>query len=271
MASFEVDEHNVVLMTVPDPLDRERLAASDAIARVEYFATLNSTQDRAQEVARLLDPGPLPLLIVAEEQTAGRGRGTNRWWTGRGSLAFSLLFDPADWALSRQPLPERSLAVGVAIVETVQPLLSGHPVGLHWPNDVFAAGKKIAGILIDVLPGGRHVVGIGLNVNNPLADAPDEVRQRAASLCELAGQPFDRTSLLLDLLRNLETAVRASAAAPEIFGERFGQLCLQRGRELTIEVGGQRTTGRCAGIAPDGALLLETTTGWRKFYSGVLR
>ncbi len=260
-------------MTMPatDLLDRERLATSGSMARVEVHARLASTQDRAHEVARGLDPGPLPLLIVAEEQTAGRGRGTNRWWTGRGSLAFSLLFDPADWALSRQPLPERSLAVGVAIVDTVRPLLGDRAVGLHWPNDVFVGGKKIAGILIDVLPDGRHVVGIGLNVNNALADAPDEVRQRATSLCELAGRPLDRTSLLLELLGNLEAAVRASAASPETFGRRFGQLCLQRGRELTIEVGGQRTTGRCAGIAPDGALLLETAAGWQRFYSGVLR
>jgi BirA family biotin operon repressor/biotin-[acetyl-CoA-carboxylase] ligase len=258
-------------ISATDLLDRERLARSGSIARVEIHATLASTQDRAHEVARGPDPGPLPLLIVAEEQTAGRGRGTNRWWTGRGSLALSLLFDPADWALSRQPLPERSLAIGVAIVDTVRPLLGDRDLGLHWPNDVFVGGKKIAGILIDVLPDGRHVVGIGLNVNNSLADAPDEVRRRATSLCELAGRPLDRTSLLLELLGNLEAAVRASAASPEIFGRRFGQLCLQLGRELTIEVGCQRTTGRCAGIAPDGALLLETAAGWQRFYSGVLR
>jgi BirA family transcriptional regulator, biotin operon repressor / biotin---[acetyl-CoA-carboxylase] ligase len=256
--------------STPDQLVLERLGASSSIARVEYHQTLASTHDRAHEIARALDPGSLPLLVVAEEQTAGRGRGANRWWTGRGSLAFSLLFDPNDWALTSQPVPQRSLAVGVAIIETIQPLLAAHRAGLHWPNDVFVDGKKLAGILIDVLPRGRHVVGIGLNVNNSLGDAPGDVRARATSLCELAGHAFDRTSLLVDLLANLQAAVRDSAAAPEEFGARFGQLCLQTGQQLTIEAGSRRTTGRCAGIAPDGALLLETPSGWQRFYSGTL-
>ncbi len=254
-----------------DRLDPARLAESPAIARVETHETLSSTQDRAHQRARSGEIGPLPLLIVAEEQTAGRGRGANRWWTGRGSLAFSLLFDPADWRLSRRPLPERSLAVGVAIVETVRPLLEGHAVGLHWPNDVFVSGKKLAGILIDVLPNGQHIVGIGLNVNNTLHGAPDDVRARATSLCELSGRTFDRTALLLELLRNLEAAVRESATEGEKFGRRFQSLCMQLGQELTIEVGGRLSVGRCAGIAADGALLLETADGWQKFYSGVLR
>ena len=257
--------------TATDHFDRERLAESGSVANIEYYEVTPSTQDRALELARAGHLPALPLLVVAEEQTAGRGRGSNRWWTGRGNVAFSLVFDPADWALSRQPLPERSLAVGVAIVDTIRPLLGNHRVGLHWPNDVFIDGKKVAGILIDVLPGGHHVVGIGLNVNNTLEDAPPEVRTRATSLCELSGRTYDRTSLLLDLLRHLEVAVRDSARAPETFGQRFLELCLQLGQELTIEVGSQRTTGRCAGIAPDGALLLETAAGWRRFYSGVLR
>jgi BirA family transcriptional regulator, biotin operon repressor / biotin---[acetyl-CoA-carboxylase] ligase len=258
-------------ISASDRLDPDRLAASRALARVETYETLASTQDRAHEVARSGELGPLPLLIVAEEQTAGRGRGRNRWWTGRGSLAFSLLFDPADWRLSRQPLPERSLAVGVAIIDTVRPLLEGHAVGLHWPNDVFAAGKKLAGVLIDVLPGGQHIVGIGLNVNNTFDGAPEDVRARATSLGELSGRTFDRTALVLELLGNLEAAVRASATEGERFGRRFQNLCLQLGQELTIEVGGRLNVGRCAGIAVDGALLLETAEGWQKFYSGVLR
>lgn len=253
------------------PLDVERLRVAGVAARVEHYDSISSTHDRAHEVARLTDPGPLPLLIVAEQQTAGRGRGANRWWTGGGSLAFSLLFDPADWVLSNQPLPERSLAVGAAIVDTVRPLLLGRNVGLHWPNDVFVEKKKLAGILLDVLAGGRHVLGIGLNANNSLSDAPDDVRARATSLCELTGAMHDRTELLVRLLRNIELAVRDSAADPQAYGRRFQELCLQVGKELTIEVGGRRATGRCAGIAPDGALLLEDGGRYERFYSGVLR
>lgn len=252
------------------PLDPARLTANSSRARVEYHDTIGSTQDRAHELARTVAADELPLLVVAEEQTAGRGRGANRWWTGRGSLALSLVFDPSGWDLPAHPLPERSLAVGVAIVETLRPLVGNHALGLHWPNDVFLTGKKVAGILIDVVPGARHIVGIGLNVNNPLAAAPEEVRARATSLCEVTDRVHDRTAVLLSLLENLELAVRQSSTHPELIGRRFNDLCLQHGRPLTIEVGGQRTTGTCLGIAPDGALLLETPQGWQKFYSGVL-
>ena len=104
-----------------DPLALERIHASGLVAQVEYHASLPSTQLRVHEIANDGNAGKLPLLIVAEEQTAGRGRGANRWWTGRGSLAFSLMFDPGDWNLSRRPAPERSLVVGVAIVDALQP------------------------------------------------------------------------------------------------------------------------------------------------------
>ncbi len=256
-----------------DPIDQRidvpRLLAESPVARVEYFESIGSTHDVAHQHARIADTR-LPLMVIAEAQTAGRGRGQNRWWTGGGSLAFSLVFDPADWSLSAALQPQRSLAVGVSIVDTVAPLVPRADVGLHWPNDVFAGGRKLAGILVDVLAGGRHVVGIGLNVNNSLAGAPPEVAARATSLRDLAGHTLDRTALLIDLLRQLQAAVRASAADPAGFGERFQRLCLQVGQDLTIDAAGRRATGRCAGIAPDGALLLEAGQGLERFYSGTL-
>ncbi len=241
------------------------------LARVEYHATLGSTQDRAHELARAGDAGELPLLIVAEEQTSGRGRGANRWWTGRGSLALSLLFDPADWDVSRNPLPERSLAVGVAIVDTLAPWLAEQRVGLHWPNDVFVAGKKIAGVLIDVLPDGRHVVGIGLNVNNSLAEAPDDVRGAGGESVRVGRPHAGSHGVAVDAFG--PTAIRRAGVGrrAEVFGQRFNALCLQSGQPLTVEAGSQRTTGICAGIAADGALLLDTPEGTRRIYSGVLR
>lgn len=252
-----------------EPLDTNRLLASGLVAAVETFESLGSTHDLAHQRAR--EQGVrLPLLIAAEQQTAGRGRGQNRWWTGRGSLAFSIVFDPADWRLSDELPPQRSLAVGVAIVDTLAPLVPERRVGLHWPNDVVVDGRKVAGVLVDVLADGRHVVGIGINVNNALAGAPAEVVARAASLCELAGHPFDRTEVLVSLLGALRESLAQGAAHPAEFGRRFGELCQQVGRPLTILVAGRKTSGRCAGIAPDGGLVLETPAGLETFYSGAL-
>lgn len=260
-------------METDDTLDLARLSGASMLAGIEHYPSIGSTQTRAHELAGLdASAGRRgPVLIVADEQTAGRGRGVNAWWTGCGSLALSLLFDGTCFGLPRQPLPQGSLAAGIAVVDTVSPWLPGQIVGLHWPNDVFAAGRKLSGILIDVLPDGRHILGIGLNVNNVFVEAPAEVQSRAVSLVELAGRPMDRTDVLLTLLDEIRGSLSRLAVEPDAFGLRFDEACLQVGHDLTIENAGQRTTGRCAGIAADGALLLDTFSGRQKFYSGVLR
>ena len=86
--------------------------------------------------------GELPLLVVADRQTAGRGRGANRWWTGPGALAFSLLVDGRTVGADRSRSPLVALAAAVAVVDTVAPLLPAHQVGIHWPNDVLVAERK---------------------------------------------------------------------------------------------------------------------------------
>ena len=82
---------------------------------------------------------------------------------------------------------------------------------------------------------------------------------------------YDHTELLLALMENLEAALLQLAGHVELLGERFDLLCLQRGEMLTVYQGEQTITGRCAGIAPDGALLLETPDGRRAIYSGTLK
>jgi BirA family transcriptional regulator, biotin operon repressor / biotin---[acetyl-CoA-carboxylase] ligase len=256
-------------MSADDTIDVDRLLAQCALAAVEYHESLDSTQDRAAALAAEGARGPI--LVVADRQTAGRGRGANRWWTGPGSLAFSLLFDPRDWGLAGEAVPARSLAAGVAVVSAVRPALYPHNVGLHWPNDVFVAGRKLSGILIDVLADGRHVLGVGLNVNNRLDDAPADVRARATSMIDLTGRRHNRTELLVGLLDELARVLAHSGADAVSLGAQFQELCLQTGELLEVVAGGRSLVGRCLGIAPDGALLIETEGGVRQLYSGVVR
>jgi len=253
----------------PNSIDVPHILAQTFVARVEYYASIPSTNDRAKQCA-VQGPGELPLLVVADQQTAGRGRGTRRWWTGRGSLAFSLLVDAATLGADRGHSPLVALAAALTIVDTVAPLLPAHGVGIHWPNDVYAAGGKLAGILVEVLPDRRHVVGIGLNTNNTRAEFPPELQQNAATLRDLSGQQHDQTRILTTLLTNLEDNFRLLTTNPEQISARADQLCLQRGQTLTLELGQECFTGRCAGIAPDGALVLEMAQGTRSFYSGIL-
>ncbi len=168
---------------------------------------LDSTQFRARALAEAGRVSASPALVVADRQTAGRGRGNNRWWTGEGSLAFSLLVDPQQFGFPPRVVPRLSLAAGVAVIDAIAPRLSGQSLGLHWPNDVYVGRGKLAGILVEVLPDGRHIIGIGLNSNNTAADAPPEIRESIATLADLTGRAHDHTDLLVALLENLEATL----------------------------------------------------------------
>jgi BirA family biotin operon repressor/biotin-[acetyl-CoA-carboxylase] ligase len=136
---------------------------------------------------------------------------------------------------------------------------------------VYVGNRKLAGILVEVLPDRKHVIGIGLNTNNSLVDAPPELRQTATTLLDLTGRPHAQTEVLIGLLNELARVFTQLAIDPAAIGRRADKLCLQRGQTLSLQLGPQLITGLCLGIAPDGGLILETAQGRQTFYSGVLR
>jgi BirA family biotin operon repressor/biotin-[acetyl-CoA-carboxylase] ligase len=251
---------------------------------------LPSTSDRALAAAD--EPGPLPLLVVADRQLAGRGRGGNRWWSGPGALTFSLLLDaPALGIDPRRHAPLLSLAGGMAVVDAVDPLISGlasgkpadRQLGLHWPNDVFCDRRKLAGILIECPRPDRVVVGIGINVNDSASDAPPALRDRLTTLGDLTGREHDRGVLLGGVLDRLASRLAQIAHSPVGLTSAANDRCLQRGRSLTVFDAGMANvrdsgspgqhdpiTGRCLGIGEEGALLLKTDAGERRIISGTL-
>lgn len=249
--------------------DWASFAVAGIVERTLHFASLRSTNDYLREIAPSL-PRQERLLVVADEQTAGRGRGANRWWTGSGSLACSLLVDPAAREIERRYYPMISLATAIALAESAAALLSRSDLGLHWPNDVFVAERKLAGVLIEVLSDGRHVLGIGCNVNNLISSGPAELSGIVTSLVDLTGREHCRGEFLRSILNRLNRQLDELARSPLTLGRRANEFCLQHGHTLTIRVGQRETCGVCAGIADDGALVLETPSGRQLFYSGVL-
>ncbi|HEY4759520.1 MAG TPA: biotin--[acetyl-CoA-carboxylase] ligase [Thermoguttaceae bacterium] len=251
------------------PLVIDRIVRETFVVEVEHHIEITSTNDRAVQRAKQ-GANKLPLMVIADRQTAGRGRGSNRWWTGSGSLAFSLLFDSKTIDTNNGSMPLVSLTAGLAVVETIKPLLPNHEVGINWPNDVVAGGHKLAGILVEVLPGQKTIIGIGINTNNAMADAPAELLPIATTLLDLTGAEHDHTAILVSLLSRLERHLVTLKQDPPQVAAQADALCLQRGKNLTLQTGSQSVTGVCSGIAPDGALLLETAYGLRTFYSGVV-
>ena len=197
----------------------KRLTEGTFLAQVEHHEVLTSTNDLAKEKA-LCPTQELPLLILADRQTSGRGRGTKRWWTGPGSLAFSLILAPPPGNLPAGQVALVSLAAALAVIDTVKPLVPRAEITLHWPNDVYANGRKLCGILVEILANRRQVIGVGLNTNNVLSDAPSELRDVATTLRTLTGKEHDHPSILEGFLRHFETSIGEVASAPEQITQR---------------------------------------------------
>ena len=223
---------------------------------VEILPELDSTNTELMRRARA--GRPEPILLVAERQTAGRGRLGRDWQSdtdaGLATLTFSLglPLQPADWS-------GLSLAVGLAVVQSLHPALK-----LKWPNDVWLDERKLAGILIETTSVGdiRYaVIGIGVNL---LPRASDGLRTAPAALVELlpeADGPSTLESIVLPLVRTVQ-AFEASG-----FGEMrsaFHARDLLYGREVVCTDG---TTGNARGVDASGALLVHTATGLQKISS----
>jgi len=227
----------------------------------EGYATLDSTNRRALAWAEA--GAPEGALVLAEHQTAGRGRLGRSWADVPGEgLLLSLVLRPA---LSPERMGLLPLAAGLAVAEA----LDGHAAPLaptlKWPNDVLLGGRKVCGILAEGRPGGAHpfaVLGIGVNVGQTAF--PAELAERATSLLLATGRTPDRTALLADLLARLEARYEDLAAArhPAVLAA-FAARMPPPGTPLAVHpaTGGAPTTGTLDGLAPDGGLRLRTPEG----------
>jgi BirA family biotin operon repressor/biotin-[acetyl-CoA-carboxylase] ligase len=172
-----------------------------------FFGSTGSTMDRAREYAegpgdtmRAAMEAGAPMVFAAETQSAGRGRGGRDWASGPGGLFFTVLERPG-LALADYPLC--SMGAQIAAARTVA-ALTGREARLRWPNDVYADGKKIAGVLTELSGEGDRIrwiaVGVGINVNN----LPAMPSGRAVSCAELAGRRLSRREGLSLFLGELE-------------------------------------------------------------------
>jgi BirA family transcriptional regulator, biotin operon repressor / biotin---[acetyl-CoA-carboxylase] ligase len=246
----------------PSSFDIERIRASGLVGDLELHAEISSTNDRAAQIAQQ-ERLQLPVLVLTERQISGRGRGSNRWWSGPGALTFSLLFDARQIGLAVERWPQVALASGLAVCDALREHLPNAAIGLKWPNDVYLNGKKVSGILVECPAASRPrlVVGIGLNVNNALRDAPVDLQQHATSMTDVAGRTFDITAVLLSVLRQLFVRTRELVdGAADIFHDWRGA-CLLTGKAVRLCVGAQEVSGRCRGIDEEGRLVLATADG----------
>ena len=251
-------------------MDRGRLLRETFLSDIVWMEQASSTNTLA-----LTAPleSELPLLLGADRQEGGRGRGSNRWWSTPGALTFSLVLAPEALGIPQARWPALSLTVGLAVCQTLELDLPQHSVQLKWPNDVFVDGRKICGILIESAADrpGRLVIGIGLNVNNSLSQAPAELQQSAVSLVDLLSAPQDRERILVLLLQHLEQQLSALAGNDPALPDRWRHRCFLTGREVVISDPSGDTRGLCLGIDGDAALRLQTSGGAKRLFAGTVQ
>ena len=268
---FKVHGRGYRLVTPVDWLDaarvREHLGVHADTFQVEVVDLADSTNTILLNEA--LAGAPAGLVVAAELQTQGRGRRGRNWHTGLGgALTFSLL-----WRFEQgvRDLGGLTLAVGVALVRALR-ASGAEGVQVKWPNDLVWQHHKLGGVLTeiegDVMGPSAAVIGIGLNVF-----LEPDVRQRIdQAVTDLAsvGVRVDRSRLLgaclAQLADVLEVFARQGLAPLRAEWERMHALA---GRTVAVAMGDRtQQTGIAAGIADDGALLLQTESGLRRCYSG---
>jgi BirA family transcriptional regulator, biotin operon repressor / biotin---[acetyl-CoA-carboxylase] ligase len=245
------------------PLDAARLAAADPDLlpglRVEVLDAAPSTN--ALVAARAHEGDGEGLVLVAEHQTAGRGRLDRTWETPpRSALTFSVLLRPTAPTHSWPWLP---LLTGYAVAKALR--AAGAEADVKWPNDVLLGERKVSGILVERVEtpsGPAAVVGIGINVGM----TADELPVPEATSLAVAGVDVDRTGLLVDVLASLWEAYTAWQEGGDLAGmrlaESYAAACATLGSEVRVDLpSGEVLTGTATGIDPSGRLLVTNDDG----------
>lgn len=231
---------------------------------IDVLASCDSTN--AVLLARAEAGAASGTVIIAEQQTAGRGRRGRQWFASPGdSLTFSLL-----WRFAPGTSPAGlSLAIGVAVARALTKA-GIRSLALKWPNDILLDGRKLGGILVELQPGAPHaaVIGIGLNLRLP-AHMPEDVRAASAALCggdETTDPAAWYAALLIDLRATLESF--ASGGFTALRGEWMAYHAFQDVPVRLLSDFGPPQAGICRGVDLDGALLLEIDGRVERVLSG---
>lgn len=246
-----------------DLLTPDALRAALGGRPFRFFERVGSTQDIARDWALADPPAPDGAVVIAEEQSAGRGRQGRRWVAPPGSaLLFSVVARPA---LPPEHLQRATMAAGLALSDTLTPWL-GTAFALKWPNDAMIRGKKVCGILSEAIWLGERlaavIVGIGLNVRVNFAGT--DLSDSATSLEAELGQLVDRVALLAELLAHLDRWL-ARAPDPTIVAAWRARLGTLGQRVTVFAASALESAPLFAGVAEEvdeaGALLVRLETG----------
>ena len=263
------------LRKVPDVLTpkmiRQSLHAGSFGCRIHHCYQVDSTMNEAARLATA--KAPHGTLVVAEEQTAGRGRFGRNWVSPRGTgLYCTLILRPK---LAPAATPILTLLAGVAVAEVIAEIAEV-ATDIRWPNDVMIRGKKCAGILVEMTAQPERVehaqIGVGVNVNQTAI--PAELAAEATSLRRETGRSVSRVEILASLLNRMELYYdRLQERGTVSVVERFSEISsYARGKRVRVTDGPRVLTGETVGLSPEGMLLVRSDEGkTESILSGLVR
>ncbi|WP_153732238.1 biotin--[acetyl-CoA-carboxylase] ligase [Sporosarcina obsidiansis] len=253
------------LIEIPDLVNqaniKKHLQTAEYGHTIHYFKTCPTTQTIAHEEAQ--NGAADGTLIIAEEQTAGKGRLARPWTSNEGrGIWMSLIIRPE---LAPQQAPQLTLVTAVAIVRAIEEVADIQPV-IKWPNDILINGKKVTGILTELQADPDRVkaiiLGIGLNANQELADFPEELQTIATSLRIEKGEKVDRALLVAKILEYVEqyTAlyVEKGFAPIKLLWESYASIT---GKRIRANMVNESVEGIALGISAEGLLELQLEDG----------
>jgi BirA family biotin operon repressor/biotin-[acetyl-CoA-carboxylase] ligase len=242
-------------------------------AQLHHFYKTGSTNTAAMAAAA--EGAPEGSVFLAEEQTAGRGRGSHSWQSARSAGIYcSVVLRPA---LPPSEVLVLALAAGLAVSAAIKQVDSRVSPDLKWPNDVLIHGKKVCGILTEMNAEATRVryivVGTGINVNQ--ASFPGELENEATSLRQVTGSEWSRVELTAALLKSLDREYRLlverTDARQSILRRFAEQSSWVRGKQVRIDENSSKVEGTTEGLDERGFLQVRTAQGLLTVLSGTVR
>jgi len=233
--------------------------------RLHWLPTVGSTSSHAAVLRRR---GTLyaPAVVLTGHQTAGRGRGSNLWWSPKGCLTATFVW-PLDEQLQPQQIP---LMVGVAVRRAAVALTGDDSIQLKWPNDLLHGDRKLAGLLCERIDR-CDLIGLGMNVCPDASGMPRGLRDKITSLSAIAGKTIDVTTALLTVGEHLNQLLSRpdDRNFPRVLSE-YDQHHALIGRTVSITTSATdpAITGVVKGLDDAGRLLVKTTRGVERILSG---
>ncbi|WP_044336372.1 biotin--[acetyl-CoA-carboxylase] ligase [Rossellomorea aquimaris] len=228
---------------------------------IHYEESVQSTQRIAHVLAG--DGAAEGTLVVADEQTAGRGRLMREWHSSKGTgIWMSLILKPL---LPPQKAPQFTLITAVAVVQAIEEVTDLHPQ-IKWPNDILIDGKKVTGILTELQAESDKInsiiIGIGMNVNHTREHFPDELQTIATSLAIEQGNTLSRSEMVQKVLERIEALysiyMKEGFTPIKLLWESYA---ISIGKKIRARTINGTIEGKALGITDEGVLKIEDSTG----------